>query len=182
MNSNYIFETEHLGFRRWNEDDKIPFAKMNANKNVMKFFPEILSKEQSDELVDKINNNFNEYGFGLWAVEKKETQQFIGFIGFSMATFKSFFTPCIEIGWRLDNKHWNKGYATEGAKVCLEYGFNNLGIDRIYSFTAQLNIPSINVMKKLGLRKVGTFEHPRVKNDDPLKLHVLYKLDKTSYN
>lgn len=155
---------------------------MNANTKVMKYFPNILSKEQSDEFISKINSHFNEKGYGLWAVEIKETKEFIGFIGFFNATFESYFTPCVEIGWRLDNKYWNKGYATEGAKACLEYGFNNLGMNSIYSFTSQLNKRSINVMKKIGLKEKGTFHHPKIIEDNPLRLHVLYKIDKATYN
>lgn len=151
MENKYQFETERLGFRQWKEEDKIPFAKMNANTKVIKYFPNILSREQSDEFVDKITNHFIEHGYGLWAVEIKITQEFIGFIGFYNVTFESYFTPCVEIGWRLDNKYWNKGYATEGAKACLKYGFNIIGLNDIYSFTSQLNEPSINVMKKIGL-------------------------------
>lgn len=181
MDIKYEFETERLGFRRWKEEDKIPFAKMNANKEVMKYFLHELSRKQSDEFVDKINNHFKQYGFGLWAVELKETREFIGFIGFFKATFQSHFTPCIEIGWRLDSRYWNKGYATEGAKACLEYGFDTLGFEDIYSFTSQINKPSINVMKKIGLKQVDTFNHPRIENDNPLSLHVLYKIDKVSF-
>lgn len=182
MENKYQFETERLGFRQWKEEDKIPFAKMNANTKVMKYFPNILSREQSDEFVDKITNHFIEHGYGLWAVEIKITQEFIGFIGFYNATFESYFTPCVEIGWRLDYKYWNKGYATEGAKACLKYGFNIIGLNDIYSFTSQLNEPSINVMKKIGLIEQGAFNHPKVEKDNPLKSHVLYKIDKARYD
>lgn len=181
MAMEYVFETERLGFRRWNEEDKIPFAEINANRKVMKYFSNVLSRKQSDEFVDKIRDHFNEQGYGLWAVDIKGTRKFIGFIGFYTATFESHFTPCVEIGWRLDNKYWNKGYATDGAKACLEYGFNNLEMDVIYSFTSQLNKPSINVMKKINLEEVETFNHPRIEKGDPLRLHVLYKIDKARY-
>ncbi|WP_339364221.1 GNAT family N-acetyltransferase, partial [Vallitalea maricola] len=98
------------------------------------------------------------------------------------AIFESYFTPCVEIGWRLDNKYWNKGYATEGAKACLKYGFNIIGLNDIYSFTSQLNEPSINVMKKIGLIEQGTFNHPKVEKDNHLRTHVLYKIDKARYD
>lgn len=182
IENKYEFETERLGFRRWKEDDKIPLAKMNANVKVMKYFTNVLLKKQSDEFVDKIMKHFNEQGFGLWVVEIKEAHVFIGFIGFFMATFESDFTPCVEIGWRLDNKYWNKGYATEGAKACIKYGFDILGMNAIYSFTSQLNKPSMNVMKKIGLEEASTFNHPRIENDNPLRLHVLYKIDKARYD
>ncbi|WP_105616317.1 GNAT family N-acetyltransferase [Vallitalea okinawensis] len=181
MLNKYEFESERLGFRQWDEKDKEPFYMMNSNNEVMRFFPNTLLREESNKFVDKIMKHFEEKGYGLWAVEVKKTNEFIGFIGFKEATFEAAFTPCIEIGWRLDNKHWNRGYATEGARACLKYAFNQLKLNDIYSFTAQINHPSINVMSKIGLREVGTFNHPKVAEDSPLRPHVLYKIDRAMY-
>lgn len=179
--SKYIFESSRLGFRMWKESDRELFAKMNANKEVMRYFPKTLDSKETDDFLNRVQEHFKENGYGLWAVELKDTKDFIGFIGLLTATFEADFTPCVEIGWRLDNKYWNKGYATEGAKACLEYGFNKLNLDTIYSFTAEINKPSENVMKKIGLKKIGEFEHPRVEDRSPLKPHVLYKIDKKEY-
>lgn len=178
FNEEYIFESSRLGFRMWQESDKEIFAKMNGNKEVMRYFPKTLDSNESDNFIHRIQEHFNQYGYGLWAVEIKDTKEFIGSIGFLNASFEAEFTPCVEIGWRLDNKYWNNGYATEGAKVCLEYGFANLNLNTIYSFTAEINQPSQNVMEKIGLKKVGQFMHPRVEDDSPLKPHVLYKIEK----
>lgn len=174
----YVFETLRLGFRLWQESDRDYIAKMNADKDVMRFFPDLLSTKQSNEFFDIISDNIKKKGFGLWAVEIKKTKDFIGFIGFSTATFDEDFTPFTEIGWRLNKKYWNQGYATEGAKGCLDFGFNNLGFDQIYSYTTQINNPSINVMRKIGMKLDRTFSHPAVREDDPLSLHVLYKIDR----
>ncbi len=182
MNKKYQFESERLGFRLWSDEDSMPFSRMNSNSQVMQYFPKALNKEESDKLIHRIMNHFNDYGYGLWAVDIKDTDEFIGFIGFSTATFESDFTPCVEIGWRLDNRYWNKGYATEGANKCLEYGFNHLGLSDIFSFTATMNKPSINVMKKIGLKEQGTFLHPNLDVDHPLRPHVLYKIDKKAYD
>lgn len=179
--SKYEFETPRLGFRQWKEEDKSLFAKMNASSEVMRYFPSTLAKEQSDEFYNKIVDHFEENGYGLWAVEEKQTGEFIGFIGFYNATFEAEFTPCVEIGWRLDNKFWNKGYATEGAGGCLKHGFDELDFEEIYSFTAEINKPSINVMEKIGLTKQGEFNHPRVQKDSPLLRHVLYKINASDY-
>lgn len=176
MKNQYIFETNRLGFRLWNENDRENFENMNGNQDVMRFFPKTLDKKGSDELLDKINNHFNDYGYGLWAVELKKSNELIGFIGLVNKTSDAYFTPCIEIGWRLNNVFWNKGYATEGAKACLEYGFEKLGIDEIYSFTAVVNKPSINVMKKIDLTFMDEFNHPSVDKASILSKHVLYKI------
>ncbi|NLY44575.1 MAG: GNAT family N-acetyltransferase [Tissierella sp.] len=165
----------------WNESDRALLAKMNANKEVMKYFPKTLDSKETDNFLNRVQSHFKENGFGLWAVEIKDTKEFIGFIGLLNATFEADFTPCTEIGWRLDNRYWNNGYTTEGAKACLEYGFDELNIDTIYSFTAEINKPSENVMKKIGLRRVGEFQHPNVEDSSPLKSHVLYRINKKEF-
>lgn len=175
-------ETFRLLLRPWKAEDKIPFARMNANAHVMAYFPRTLTPEESDEFIMKNKAHFKDHDYGFWAVELKETQAFIGFIGLFNTTFVAPFIPCIEIGWRIDERYWNKGYATEGAKACLEYGFTCLGMKEIYAFTSPLNKPSIQVMKKIGLEEVGTFYHPRLEEDSPLRLHVLYKIDKERFD
>lgn len=167
-------ETSRLQLRDWQETDLEPFRRLNADEQVMRYFPKSLSPEETDVFYQSILSEFKECGFGLYAVEVKENQEFIGFIGFHKATFDADFTPCIEIGWRLKQEAWGKGYATEGAAACLQYGFDELGFRDIYSFTADVNQPSINVMKKIGLRFMKTFNHPKVEKDSPLYKHVLF--------
>lgn len=176
----YIIETPRLGLRKWKESDLGPFAKMNMNPKVMEFFPRALTAEESNSMVERINVYFNKHGFGLWAVELLESNKFIGFIGLSTPAFEAEFTPCIEIGWRLSNEFWGNGYATEGAKACLDYAFNDLGISEIVSFTAALNKPSIRVMEKLKMNYSGEFLHPKIDANDPLCKHVLYKINRDS--
>ncbi|XKH49899.1 GNAT family N-acetyltransferase [Chryseomicrobium palamuruense] len=167
-------ETPRLKLRDWKDTDLEPFRQLNADEEVMRFFPRTLSKEESDAFCQAIIAEIKECGFGLYAVEVKAKNEFIGFIGFHRATFESDFTPCIEIGWRLKKEAWGKGYATEGAKACLEYGFEELGFDEIYSFTAEINEPSKHVMRKIGLEFVKVFDHPKVDPESMLRKHVLY--------
>lgn len=168
------FESPRLRFRDWKDIDIEKFETINNDKEIMEFFPNILSKDETKKLYDVIRNEFKQYGYGLYAVEDKEHGNFIGFIGFHWARFESDFTPCIEIGWRLDKYAWGNGFATEGAKACLDYGFMNLGFDKIYSFTSKINVKSENVMKKIGLIKIGEFNHPKLDKDSNLLRHVLY--------
>lgn len=182
MYKEYEFESDRLGFRLWKDDDSRIFSRMNADSKVMQYFPSILNEKESDQFIERIMEHFKEHGYGLWAVELKETHEFIGFIGFYTAKFESDFTPCVEIGWRLDHRFWNKGYATEGARKCLDYGFNKLGLNEIFSFTSAINKPSINVMKKIGLIEQGVFQHPNISEESPLKPHVLYKINRNIYD
>lgn len=116
-----FIETERLILRHWKEEDRKPFAEMNGNPNVMKYFPSTLSTEESSAFVDRINSEFEETGYGLYAVETKDTGEFIGYVGFHRFTFDAPFSPNWEIGWRISDKFWHKGYATEAATACINY-------------------------------------------------------------
>jgi ribosomal-protein-alanine N-acetyltransferase len=150
------------------------FTDMNMDKKVMEFFPSALTKEETLAMIERIKQLMSDRGFGLWATEIKQTKEFIGFVGLSIPRFQNEFTPCVEIGWRLTQQHWGKGYATEAAGACLEYGFNNLNLNEIVSFTSVLNTKSINVMKKIGMSFVKNFEHPNIEEGNRLKTHVLF--------
>lgn len=169
-------ETPRLRLRDWEEADLEPFSRMNANADVMTYFPKVSSAEETKTFYQSIVAEFKECGFGFYAVEAKENNAFIGFIGFHRPTFEADFTPCIEIGWRLKKEAWGKGYATEGASACLAYGFKELGFSEVYSFTADVNGPSKNVMTKIGMDFIKYFNHPRVEKDSPLSKHVLFRI------
>ncbi len=178
METKYRFTSERLGFRNWQESDKIPFAKMSADKDVMEFFPATRNKQESDALVDRLSNHYQEFGYTFFAVDELKTKQFIGFIGILNTSFEAYFTPCVEIGWRLQKESWNKGFATEGAKRCLKYGFEILDFKEIYAITPPKNKKSENVMLKIGMEKQGTFEHPKIEDGHWLKTEMLYKIEK----
>lgn len=175
---NYILLTNRLGLRRWKDADTVPFAAMCRDSRVMEFFPKLLSAEESGQMIKRIHLHFETHGFGLYAVDKLSTGSFIGFTGFMIPAFTSFFTPCIEIGWRFHKEEWTKGYATEVATACLEYGFNVLQFNRVYSFTSVKNVRSEKVMQKIGMRKAGEFNHPAIPAGHPLCQHVLYEINR----
>lgn len=170
-------ETERLILRSWKSEDRIPFAEMNGNRNVMRYFPQPLSTDESNAFVDHIIAEFEETGFGLYAVEIKETGEFIGYVGFHRFTFDAPFSPGWEIGWRLSDRFWHKGYATEAAKACINHAAEKQLCDKLYSFTAFPNIPSENVMKRIGMTYHGTFMHPALPDGHRLKEHKLYSID-----
>src|ERR1700731_1645221 len=155
-------ETERLILREWRQADREPFARMNADPAVMEHFPAGLSRTESDQGVDRIEQHFRERGFGLFAAELRRDGTFIGFIGLNVPRFVAHFTPWIEIGWRLAAEDWGQGLATEGARTCVHYGFETLALDEIVAFTVPGNAPSRRVMEKLGMtRDPGDdFDHP----------------------
>nr|WP_232371573.1 GNAT family N-acetyltransferase [Leptospira ainazelensis] len=168
-------------FREWEGKDLDPFVQMSSDPIVMKYFPSLLSKEESERWIAKIQNHFETFGYGLWVLETKHNREFLGFTGFMNVTFSSFFTPAVEIGWRLHSSFWNRGYATEAAIVCLRYGFSVLKFPEIVSFTSVLNEKSISVMKRIGLKEVGFFAHPNLPKDHILSKHVLYKMTDSEF-
>ncbi len=150
---------------------------MNADPVVMEHFPELLSRGQSDELVERIKVGFAENGFGLWALEVRATGEFIGFAGLAVPDFEAHFMPAVEIGWRLARSAWGNGYATEAALAALALGFDEVGLAEIVSFTAPANRRSRAVMERLGMSRDprDDFDHPGLPAGHPLRPHVLYR-------
>lgn len=168
---------ERVLLRGWEPDDLAPFAAMNADPRVMEHYPAPLTRGESDAFVrERIAKQFAELGFGLWAVEVPGITPFVGYVGLSVHTFDADFTPCVEIGWRLAFEHWGEGYATEAARVAIEFGFAEAGLDEIVSFTTPANRRSVAVMERLGMTYAGEFDHPRLPPGHRLRRHVLYRL------
>ncbi|WP_415895135.1 GNAT family N-acetyltransferase [Neptuniibacter sp. PT34_22] len=178
-----ILTTERLTLRSWREADSQPFfEQINSDPDVMGYFPSTLSREESDALATELQRRIDVNGWGLWAVEEKSSGQFIGFVGFNSPLIELPFTPCVEVGWRLSQAFWGKGYATEAAKKALEFAFVELGLDEVVSFTAVPNLRSQAVMTRLGLRDTGdNFNHPAVPSDSPLYEHVLFKITRDEW-
>jgi RimJ/RimL family protein N-acetyltransferase len=173
---NLALQTERLVLRRWLDTDRDAFVRMNADPRVMEFFPECLTREQSDSMIYRIEKHFDIHGFGLFAAELRATGELVGFVGLAIPGFEAFFTPCVEIGWRLGVAYWNQGLATEGAHAVLEFAFTTVGLLEVVSFTTSGNLRSRRVMEKLGMQCAGDFEHPRLPEGHPLRPHVLYRL------
>lgn len=173
-------ETERLIFREWKDEDRKPFARMNADPIVMQYLPRSLDEKSSNKLVDRFQTHFKDKGFGLYAVEVKDSGDFAGFIGLQTVGFEADFTPAVEIAWRLDYSVWGHGYASEGAQAVLDHGLKTLKLKQIVSFTVPENARSIHLMEKIGLKHVegGEFKHPAMRKADPLSYHVLYKSGK----
>ena len=142
---------------------------ISGNKEVMAFFPRIATPEETEGFIQRMLRQFAENGFCYFAVDLLESSEFIGFIGLMAQDYEADFTPCVDIGWRLKPSAWNKGYATEGAKACLTYAFDELNLQTIYSTAPVVNVKSEAVMKKIGMQKAGTFNHPRLLDNERLR-------------
>lgn len=174
----FTIKTERLILRPWHDEDFESFAQLNADPRVMEYFPEVLTHEESDQFAKRICIAMKQQDWGLWAVSIPEVADFIGYIGLAPVNFVADFTPAVEVGWRLAYDFWNKGYATEGAHAALKYGFENLGLNEIVSFTAINNERSRRVMEKIGMYhdEKGDFDHPKLPEGHALRKHALYRI------
>lgn len=177
-------KTERLLLRRWTPADREPFARINADPRGVEFLPGTMTRDQSDGFARVIETHFEERGFGLWAVEIPGVTPFAGFVGLSVPRFEAHFTPCVEIGWRLDADHWSRGYATEGARAALDFAFRFAMLPQVVSFTVPENLRSRRVMEKIGMSydPADDFDHPRLAEGHRLRRHVLYRIDNPARN
>jgi RimJ/RimL family protein N-acetyltransferase len=173
----FSLESDRLLLRAWRDEDLPAFAALNADPQVMRYFPAPLTVEQSYAQADKIRQFMQQNGWGLWAVEEKDGAPFIGFVGLAIPAEDLPCSPCVEIGWRLAAVHWGKGYATEAARTALRYAFEQLNLAEVVSFTAETNQPSSRVMERIGMMCHNeSFLHPQLPQGHPLQKHVLYRL------
>jgi RimJ/RimL family protein N-acetyltransferase len=173
--------TERLLLRAWRDEDLEPFAALNADPEIMRYFPAVVERAGSDAQAARIRAGFATHGFGLWAVEVPGQAAFIGFVGLAVPRFEAYFTPCVEIGWRLARAHQGRGYAMEGARAALDFGFTRLELAEIVSFTVPANLASRRVMEKLGMQHTDDFDHPLMPAGHPLQRHVLYRLPRSAW-
>ncbi len=170
--------SERLRLRRWRPEDSESFAALNADPAVMEHFPAPLDRGASDALIATIEADFERHGFGLWALEPREGGELLGLTGLEVPSFEAHFTPAVEIGWRLARPAWGYGFASEAAAAALSYGFDELGLDQVVSFTAVGNARSRAVMERLGMSRDPRedFDHPSLPAGHPLERHVLYRI------
>jgi len=176
--------TERLTLRRWSQADREPFARLNADPEVMRFLHGTLDRAASDALVDRIEAGFDKLGYGLWAVEVRSSGDFIGFTGLALQTFEAHFTPAVEVGWRLARAAWRHGYATEAARAALDFAFGPAGLTEVVSITTQANERSRAVMRRLGMTtdQADDFAHPLLPEGHPLRPHVLYRMTRRQWD
>ena len=177
-----MLQTERLILRQWRDSDFLPFSQISADKDVMEFYPNPLSQEESYKMATRIQSLIAERGWGFWALELPNQEDFIGFVGLHKPKETLPFSPCVEIGWRLAKEYWGRGYATEAAKESIKYAFNEINLEEVVSFTTLANARSQNIMQKIGMSNTGNnFMHPDIECNHPRCEHVLFKITKSEW-
>lgn len=178
---NYLFESERLGFRNWKTEDLEDFAEINGDPEVMEHFPAPLTRKETADFIVRLRKHFDDRGYTYFATEIKGTGELIGFIGLAFQDYDSKFTPATDIGWRLKKSSWGKGYATEGAKKCLEFVFLESKLESVISTLTRKNVKSEKIMQKLGMHKLGEYKHPKLKEYPEIEDCVCYGIDKEDW-
>ena len=174
LKDTYIFTSERLGFRNWSDEDLPAFAAMNADPVVMEHFAKTLNAAESEAFLTRLRNHYLDRGYTYYAVDVLETGQWIGFIGLAYQDYEASFTPATDIGWRLIPEAWGHGFATEGAKRCLEFAFESLNMESVVATCTATNFKSEKVMQKIGMTRQGMFNHPRLKDHPDLERCLWY--------
>lgn len=177
-----MIRSERLLLRPWQPEDFPRYAALNSDPRVRRYFPKILTREESDAELRTFQQRFALEGFGMIAAELAETKQFIGILGLQTMPYAiaGLPQPAVEIGWRLAPEFWGMGLATEGAQAVIDYAFNQLHLRSVVAVTTVTNQPSRRVMERLGMRHRPDldFEHPKVPDGQALRPHVLYQLNR----
>ncbi|WP_150696064.1 GNAT family N-acetyltransferase [Pandoraea terrae] len=170
--------TDRVVLRLWRASDLPAFARLNADPEVMRYFPTTLDRAQSDAVAERLQRHFDTHGYGPWALEIPGVTPFAGFVGLMRVGYDVPFAPAVEIGWRLARPFWGAGYATEAARSVTQFAFGALGLPGLVSFTVPANARSRAVMTRIGMQHcVGEdFMHPLVPPGHRLRRHVLYRL------
>ncbi len=170
--------TTRLVLRSWRDADLPPFAAMNADPEVRRWFPNVLMRQESDDQAARLRRHDEEHGFSFWAVEVPGLNPFIGFVGLLEVGSGMPFGPTVEIGWRLARAQWGRGYATEAAAATLTHAFGPLDLREVVAFTLPGNAASRRVMERIGMRHdpADDFDHPGLPDDHPMRRHVLYRI------
>jgi ribosomal-protein-alanine N-acetyltransferase len=174
-------QTERLLLRAWREEDLEPFTALNGDPEVMRYFPRLLDRDATAEVVKKMRAHHDTYSFGYWPIEVPGVAPFIGIVGLMITPFKAHFTPCIEVAWRLARPYWGQGYATEGARASLTFAFKYLPIlEEVVAFAVPDNQRSLGVMERIGMVRGAEddFDHPALAEGHSLRRHCLYRMSR----
>ena len=164
--------------RRWRSQDLAPFAALNADLQVMEYFPAPLTEQQSASLIARAERDFEQFGFGLWALELPGEEPLIGFLGLMPVPDGLPFAPAVEVGWRLASRYWGRGLATEAGREVTRSAFEEARLPELVSYTAAQNERSRRLMCRLGMARDSDedFAHPALAPGHRLSRHVLYRL------
>lgn len=175
----YIIKTERLGLRNWSNSDLTDMAALNQDEKVMEFFPSTQDKAKTQGFIQRMQTHQAKHGYCYFAADRLDTNEFIGFIGLCRQDYLDDRPAFTDIGWRLKQTAWGKGFATEGAKACLTFAFKEMNLDKVYSVCSLINVKSEKVMQKIGMHKEMELKHPLLGDYPELEVCVFYLIEQS---
>jgi RimJ/RimL family protein N-acetyltransferase len=172
---NYRIETDQLALRELTRNDFQAWYQILSDQETMQYYPKAFDKEKTRSWIEWNLDNYSKYGFGLWAVILKETNQFIGDCGITMQNIHGDGNLFPEIGYHIDKRFWSRGYATQAAIACLMYAFENTDFDEIFCYQKWTNIPSRKVAEKIGMSFLEEY------TDDKNEKTSVYSITRTQF-
>lgn len=176
----FRIETERLVLRNYRKEDREPFASINADPEVMEFYPSVLDREASDAMLDRISAGIARDGIGMWAVERKADGAMVGFTGLQFVPIECPIQGKVEIGWRLARDCWGQGYAREAAEACVDWFMNNRDEPVLYAMTTPDNVRSWGLMIRLGMQRAEEldFEHEKLARAGGSGSAIVYSMER----
>lgn len=171
-----VLDGPRIRLRPWRNEDADALAALNADPEVMRHFAAPLSRAESDAMLAAMREREARDGFCFWAAELRDGARFAGFCGLQRVSFDARFAPAVEIGWRLARPFWGRGLAREAASLALDAAFGPLALPEVVAFTPPANERSSGLMRRLGMRPDGRFDHPRLPEGHALRPHLLYRI------
>lgn len=169
-------EGPRLRLRPWRLPEDLPgLHAINGDTAVMRHFPSVMDRAESDAWASRLDGHFVKHGWGFWVVETAEAPV-AGVVGLMHIPWQAPFTPAVEIGWRIAARFQRQGLAAEAARLALAHGFGPLRLERIVAFTAPANQASWRLMERLGMRYQGDFAHPRLAEGHRLRMQRWYEV------
>ncbi len=165
-----ILETERLQLREFTLADTDNLAAIFADPVTMQFYPSTKDREETKQWIEKNMERYKKDGFGLWAVIRKDNNEFIGDCGITMQDIDGEIKP--EIGYHIRRDYWKMGYATEAALACRDYGFNVLGLPELWGKIRKDNLASRRVAEKVGMKLIKEYAK------DNGEIRVAYSISK----
>jgi len=169
----HILDTQRLKLRQLTLDDVDNLLQIFSDPVAMQYYPSTFDREQTTRWVQKNLDRYKTDGYGLWAMEDKTTDEFLGECGITIQNVEG--TSEDEIGYHVLRKHWNKGYASEAAEACRDLAFTEMGMERLISWMIPDNLPSRRVAEKIGM----TLEKEVVNNRDTAS--AVYAISKADW-
>ncbi|WP_369026482.1 GNAT family N-acetyltransferase [Qipengyuania sp. RANM35] len=173
---NLRHETERLVLRDWRDEDWELFWGATNTPEVMRWLGGVCDEDKRLAAQGRLLSYERDHGHTFWCIERKEDGAILGFCGLKRSNQAGGPMGLMEVGWRLREDAWGKGYAKEAASASLDLAFDRFGADEVVAFTVNKNVPSWGLMKRLGMRRREDLDFDSADFDDQDPTIIVYSI------